>query len=314
MSAEREHGPWGALLVLLTVLAVASWLLEPFARDRGQTAADLASDARDPMVRQSGGWAPPDRARITPGVQTITGGRGQCTTNFVFTDADGEVYLGQAAHCAATDDELDGCRARTLPLGTRVTFTAGTTLFERGRVLGRGRLAYSSWRTMQERGVRRPNLCAFNDFALVRVDRRHRDRVNPTLPYWGGPTGLATAEVRIGDSVYGYGRSMLRAERSRLSRQAAVAMSDRVGHSGWAHTITGRSPGIPGDSGSAYVDRQGRAVGTLSTLRIGVIFVWNGLSDLARELTYARRHSGIRGLRLELGTEPFDHRRAAGRP
>ena len=164
---------------------------------------------------------------------------------------------------------------------------------------------------MQERGVSNPNLCAFNDFALVRVTPQQRRRVNPTLPFWGGPTGLSTDEVRIGDSVYGFGRSSLRAETSRLSRQAAMAMSDTMSDRGWSHTITSRSPGLPGDSGSAYVDQDGRAIGTLSTLRFGVLLVWNGLSDLARELAYARKHSGIIGLRLELGTEPFRHGRAA---
>lgn len=306
VSAERDTGPWGTVLVLLAILAVANAVVEPFARDGEHTAADLTGDAtQDPMVRKTKGWASVRRATITPGIQTITGGTGQCTTNFVFTDARGQVYLGQAAHCARTDEDLNGCRAETLPLGTRVSFVIGATLFDEGRRLGRGRLVYSSWRTMQARHVSNPDLCAFNDFALVKVAREHHGRVNPTLPYWGGPTGLSKAAVRVGDSVYGYGRSSLRPEKSRLSRQAATAMTDSVGDQGWSHTITSASPGLPGDSGSAYVDQDGRAVGTLSTLRLGPLLVWNGLSDLSRELAYARRHSGIEGLRLELGTEPF---------
>jgi hypothetical protein len=31
----------------------------------------------------------------------------------------------------------------------------------------------------------------------------------------------------------------------------------------------------------------------------------NGVGDLARELAYAQQHSGIPGLRLVEGTEPF---------
>ncbi|HEX7739755.1 MAG TPA: hypothetical protein VF426_08925, partial [Marmoricola sp.] len=69
------------------------------------------------------------------------------------------------------------------------------------------------------------------------------------------------------------------------------------------------SPGIPGDSGSGYLDSAGEAVGTLSTLRMSFPMV-NAIGDLRHELRYARAHSGIRGLRLELGTVHFDPDRA----
>ena len=310
MSAQRDGGdPWWIALVIVTILALASFWFEPFGSDdRG---ADLASEERDPRVRRTPGWTPVRQATVTPGIQTITDGAGQCTTNFVFTDAAGRVYLGQAAHCARTGAGMNGCRAPTRPLGTRVIFTTGATLFDVGAPVAHGRLAYSSWRTMRRLGVRDQTLCAYNDFALVRLPRREWDKVNPSLPYWGGPTGLSTYGVSTGDHVYGFGRSSWRADDSVDSRQSALAMADRAETRGWSHTISSRSPGIPGDSGSAYVDQHGRAVGTLSTLRFGILFVWNGLSDLARELAYARRHSGIVGLRLELGTEPFRHRRAA---
>ena len=44
---------------------------------------------------------------------------GQCTANFIYTDAGG-TYIGQAAHCASTGaaTDTDGCLAGTLPLGT----------------------------------------------------------------------------------------------------------------------------------------------------------------------------------------------------
>ena len=142
------------------------------------------------------------------------------------------------------------------------------------------------------------------------MPRSARRLVNPSVPFWGGPTGLTRTGLSTGDHVYGFGRSSLREEGSSYSRQAAVAFSDRGTSRGWAHTISSRSPGLPGDSGSAFVDEEGRAVGTLSTLSFGIVFVWNGLGDLPRELAYARRHSGIEGLRLEVGTVPFHHSRA----
>ncbi|WP_183093936.1 trypsin-like peptidase domain-containing protein [Nocardioides stalactiti] len=308
MSSEREGDPWRTVLIVLTVLALANWWFAPFEGD--EPSAELSSEQRDPLVRKSRGWTPMKRATITPGIQTITDGGGQCTTNFVFTDARDRVYIGQAAHCARTEEGTNDCRTPTMPLGTRVVFTEGATSFDAGDRIAEGRLAYSSWRTMRERGVGKGPMCAFNDFALVEVPRAVRDLVNPSVPFWGGPTGLTSTGLRTGELTYGFGRSSLREEGSRESRQAGIAWSDNEAARGWSHTISSRSPGLPGDSGSAYVDADGRAVGTLSTLSIGVLFVWNGLGDLRRELAYARKHSGIKGLRLEMGTSPFRYERA----
>ena len=66
-------------------------------------------------------WADADSAAIHPGTQTYTDG-GQCTANFVFTDAADNVYIGQAAHCSGTggQTETNGCDSGTLPTGTEV--------------------------------------------------------------------------------------------------------------------------------------------------------------------------------------------------
>src|SRR5207237_8325284 len=108
VSSESEGRPWGTILLIVTILAIANEWFAPFERD--DPSADLASQRADPMVRRSPGWAPVQRARITPGIQTITEGGGQCTTNFVFTDADHNVYLGQAAHCARVEEGTNDCR------------------------------------------------------------------------------------------------------------------------------------------------------------------------------------------------------------
>ncbi len=101
---------------------------------------------------------------------------------------------------------------QTRPLGTEVSFTTGATAFDAGEPVAHGRLVYNSWRTMQRLGVSDPNLCAFNDFALLRLSPQQRAKVNPSLPFWGGPTGLSTYDVSTGDNVYGFGRSSQRAE------------------------------------------------------------------------------------------------------
>jgi hypothetical protein len=64
------------------------------------------------------------------------------------------------------------------------------------------------------------------------------------------------------------------------------------------------SPGIPGDSGSAFLDARGHALGVLSTLQLAPLVGSNGVGDLNHELTYAEAHSGIAGLRLAKGPNP----------
>ncbi|HEX7739023.1 MAG TPA: hypothetical protein VF426_05185, partial [Marmoricola sp.] len=121
-------------------------------------------------MHRTKGWTPMRRATITPGARTFTG-NGQCTANFVFSDRAGNLYLGQAAHCAETAEGKSGCTTPTHPLGTPVAITRGTANIGMGHVIARGRLAYSSWRTMQRLGERSTVRCAFNDFALIRLPR-----------------------------------------------------------------------------------------------------------------------------------------------
>ena len=165
-------------------------------------------------------WAPAATAKITPGVQTNTAGSGQCTANFVLTDAAGSVYIGQAAHCSGLGEATDtnGCDSGTLPLGTRVTFNRGGSVLSPGTQVGAGTLAYSSWNTMQARGESDANTCAYNDFALVKVDAADVSQVNPSIPFWGGPVGINTTGTAAGDRVFSFGNSGLR-----LGARAALA-------------------------------------------------------------------------------------------
>ncbi|PVG83137.1 hypothetical protein DDE18_07390 [Nocardioides gansuensis] len=247
-------------------------------------------------------WAPAARATITPGVQMMTAGA-QCTANFVFTDTRHRVYVGYAAHCAGLGEatETDGCETGSLPLGTRVDFVRGASLLEDGTALGRGRLVYSSWLAMQELGVEDPDACAANDFALVRVSRADRRKVNPSVPVFGGPVGLAEPPAQ-GEAVLSYGQSRLRPG-TVLSPRRGVSLGPSYG--GWGSDAYTLAPGVPGDSGSGFLDAQGRAFGTLSTLALTPLPAANGLGSLARELAFARQHSGLRKLRLVRGTEPF---------
>jgi len=103
--------------------------------------------------------------------------------------------------------------------------------------------------------------------------------------------------------VESYGNSPLRYGISLLSPKSGASLGD-VGE-GWSHTVYTLTPGIPGDSGSAFLDSQGRALGDLSTLALAPTPLSNQVSDLNHELSYARAHSNLKDLRLVAGTEAF---------
>jgi hypothetical protein len=241
-------------------------------------------------------WAPEATATIHPGVQTDTAG-GQCTANFIFT-AGADVYIGQAAHCSGTggQTETDGCLSGSLPLGTQVTVEGASRP---------GTMVYNSWLAMQAAGETDPNACAFNDLALVRLDPADVASVNPTVPHWGGPVGVDSDGTAQGERVYSYGNSSLRLGLTQLSPKTGISLGAEGG--GWTHLVYTVSPGIPGDSGSAFLDATGRAVGVLSTLQVAPVAGSNGVSDISRMVAYARSHDpALADLAVVNGTRAFN--------
>ncbi len=280
-----------------TVLAAAC-----FAATSAPAQAGSSSDTQTSQT-----WAPASTAAIHPGTMMYTDGA-QCTANFVYTDGAGNTYLGYAAHCAGTGSSTDtnGCTTTSLPLGTQVTFSDDGNLASDGTSVGTGTLAYSSWLTMQQDGETAPNTCAYNDLALVKISPSDVKRVNPSVPFWGGPEGIDTNGAAAGDRVYTYGNSSLRAGISALSPHTGISLGDQAADGGWSHPVYTVTPGIPGDSGSGFMDAQGNALGVLSTLEVAPLVGANSVGDLSKELAYARAHSGIAGLALVSGTEPFN--------
>jgi len=260
------------------------------------TAAPLAVPA---ATSAAADWAPADSAAITPGVVTESAGGGSCTSNFIHTSGD-RTFIGQAAHCAGTGEatETNGCDSRTGPLGTAVTILAADGT-ERA-----GTLAYSSWITMQENGETDPDVCQFNDFALVELDPADVADVNPSLPFFGGPVGVDDDGVPAGEQVFSYGNSPLRMGVQELSPKVGVSAGDVGG--GFSHEIYTISPGVPGDSGSGFLDADGEAIGLLSTLNLAPLPASNGVSDLAMALAYANAHGGFdEDVELVPGTEEY---------
>jgi hypothetical protein len=267
----------------------------------------IATALSAPHASAAPTWAPAATAKIHPGTMMYTSGA-QCTANFVYTDGSGNTYVGYAAHCAglgaATD--TDGCLADSLPLGTRVTFNEGGSLIDEGTVVGNGTLVYSSWLTMHALGTTDANTCAYNDLALVKVDAADVSKVNPSVPFWGGPTGIDTDGTATGDRVWTYGNSSLRFGISQLSPHTGISLGDQAADGGWSHPLYTVTPGVPGDSGSGFLSTDGKAIGVLSTLGLAPLPASNNIGDLAHELAFAQAHSGIAGLQLVHGTEPFD--------
>ncbi|MHA6630753.1 serine protease [Pseudonocardia sichuanensis] len=269
--------------VLAAAVAVLAVLAEP-------AAAAAPAPAGTPP------FAPAADAAITPGVRMLSpvgdGAVSTCTAAFVFRGGD-TTYLGYAAHCAGSGESmgLSGCEEPALPLGTDVVIEGN----DGSRTAGR--LAYTSWGTMQERGETDGARCYSNDFALVELDPADVERVNPSVPVFGGPTALDTDGTRRGEPVYSYqprnGGTVVKQGRSL-----------GVSAGGLFHRVETAPPGRPGDSGSGYVDGDGDAFGVLSTLFLDGSST-NGVTDLAHALAYANAYGGIGRVALVPGTEPF---------
>ena len=273
------------------------------APDRGRPAARADARRRPATTAPHGGRRPP-RRKLHPGVQVYTKGA-QCTDQLrVHRRAPPRLRRVRRA----LRRQGRGHRHRRLP----------TTLApaRHPRPVRRGR------QRRRRRHHRRPRPARLQ---LVAHDAPARRRpatpappttsrwcgssrgdgrkVNPSVPFWGGPVGPLDRAAPP------------RARRSTPTASPACArprvLSPKTGASlgstngGWGWDVYTATPGIPGDSGSGFLDENGRAVGTLSTVAIAPLAGSNGLGDLQRELRYAQRHSGITGLRLVRGTEPF---------
>ncbi len=239
-------------------------------------------------------WAPASSATVHPGVMTYTEGA-QCTSNFVFYDASNDVYIGQAAHCSGTggSTETDGCLAASHPNGTAVEVNGrlaarhhGLQLVERDAGGRRERRRHLRLQRLRADQARPPPTTARS----TRRCRRSAARPASARPR------------RTLDDVYSYGNSSLRQGITVLSPKRGKSLGAQGG--GWTHLVYTVSPGIPGDSGSGFMDATGRAFGVLSTLQLAPVAASNGVSDLPKALAYMRAHGGP-DVTLANGTEPF---------
>lgn len=285
-----RHGRRLAAVLFGTAALTAATLGSAWADQTPSPAPTPSAAIPAPAPAAGPGLATALDGGLHPGVQMRTKGA-QCTANFVYSGG-GKTYLGQAAHCSGTgsSEQTNGCTSKSLPLGTPVEISGASKP---------GRLAYNSWLAMQSSGEKDPDACDYNDLALVELDPADAAKVSPSVPFFGGPTGLDTNGTSPGDRVVSYGNSELRGGIPALSPKIGRSLGDQ-GH-GWSHTVATVTPGIPGDSGSGFLSADGKALGILSTLNIAPAPGTNGVGDLAKMLDYARSHGGPGDLAVVTG-------------
>lgn len=157
-------------------------------------------------------------------------GNSYCTASFVVEDQAGKLYLMTAGHC-------------TQSLGQRIAVKQGTLVAAAGEWLEFGTLI-----------GRNPN---GYDTALIRIDEDKYDLVDPNMPGWGGPQGVAT--TRPADALhYGWGWVTWQEHQTRCRAATTLSWSPTTW---WIETDT---YGGGGDSGSGVMSYAGLALGNLN--------------------------------------------------
>ena len=246
---------------------------------------DETAAAAAPINRNFG---EPASQQIRPGVAITASGYGTCTSNFLYAANEVDYYIGVAAHCFSNDSNngVNPCESSSAPIGF-----SGITIENASRP---GELAYSSWTAMQENGeTAGSELCQFNDFALVRLHVDDIDNVHPAAIAYGGPRALFNGVASVGDTVYSYGRSSFHFGVQDLQEKEGLISEVLAG--GLAYRVSFDNAGLPGDSGSAILHEDGRALAVLTTVGIslGPSTVGNGAVSLERALNYGKASGHI---------------------
>lgn len=152
-----------------------------------------------------------------------------CTMNFIFTDAAGALYFGTAGHCVSG----------------------------RGASVGLGGTSYGTvvWSEFDDRIIP-------NDFALVAIHRGLYGQVDPSMRFWGGPTGVTEpADGDLGDVIAYHGYGIPWGSIGPLRPRVGVLRSDNAREYGSV------SPATFGDSGGpVLLLKTGQALGIATRL------------------------------------------------
>ena len=217
---------------------------------------------------------------VRPGGEVQTE-QGLCTLNFLFVTPEGERFIGTAGHCIVGEGPVaDNAGEKTWAKGTgpAAKDAAGTRF---------GEFAYA---VLQDP----------KDFALIRLDPGVE--ASPEMCNYGGPTGI-NDDISDGPQVLQYFGNGVGIG-STVPARSAVSMgfpnADHVYAAGLA---------LPGDSGSAVITDDGRAVGVLVTTGLhglgfdenGVDFGTMGITRISPQIARASQALGLQFTMVTVG-------------
>jgi hypothetical protein len=269
--------------VLMPVIGLLAATVMPLGASAGSGTAASATPFTLGGAKCSLIEVPAADSQLPVGVGTCPGVRpggelrteiGQCTFNFLFVTPEGERYIGTAGHCILGEG----------PIADR----AGEKLWPKGQGPAAkdpegkriGEFAYAV-------------LSDPKDFALIRID--DGVEASPEMCNYGGPNGI-NDDISGDPTVLRYFGNGI-AIGSALPARSAVAMglpnADHVYAAGVA---------LPGDSGSAVISEDGRAVGVLVTVGVhgfgiddsgGIDFGTVGITRIVPQMTRGAQALGI---------------------
>jgi len=226
--------------------------------------------------------APPVGTGTCPGVRPgaiVQSDAGQCTFNFLFQGSDGRRYIGTAGHCILGESPVGG------DVGEQ-SWAPGTGPEARdGNDQRIGEFAYAILQDPK-------------DFALIRLDGGVA--ASPQMCHFGGPTGvnadMPSSLVTLQHFGNGIGVGAVLPARTAF----AIGMPD-------PDHVFAQGAVVPGDSGSAIISDDGRAVGVIVTVgvhlsSIGTGGVDAGVMGITRLPPQVARAQQVLGLGLTLQT------------
>src|SRR5687767_9451342 len=281
--------------VLMPVVGVLAATVMPLAAGAGSGTASAPKRAATQASSFTLGGAkcsligvPSADSTLPVGVGTCPGVRpggelrsdiGQCTLNFLFKTPEGERYIGTAGHCILGEGPVaDSAGEKMWPKGQGPAATSPD-----GKRFGE--FAYA---VLQDP----------KDFALIRLDPGVE--ASPEMCNYGGPTGI-NDDISDGPKVlqyFGNGVGIGSAVPARSAVSIGFPNADHVYAAGLA---------LPGDSGSAVITDDGRAVGVLVTSGLhGLGFDENGVDfgtmGITRITPQINRASDALGLKFTMVT------------
>ena len=149
----------------------------------------------------------------------------------------------------------------------------------------------------------------YNDLALIKIDALAGGNVNPTVPFWGGPTGSRRASRAPANGLHLRQLDPAR-RRQRAEPEDRREPRRQEGTEGWSEELYTATPGHPRRLRQRLMNASGDALGVLSTVEFAPVPAANGVGTLAKELAYAnaRPASASRSRPARRRSAPYPYR------